>query len=176
LMLAQTTVASLGLLVMLTGHGTEAAIEAAVLYLVAHALFKGALFMVAGGIDHQAGSRDLARLGGLRQAMPVTFAIALVAALSMGGLPPFAGFLAKEQIYVALTEPAAAALLAAAIAGNALMFAAAFAVALKPFLGQPRAQAADDGPAMLWLGPLVLAVAGLLLALSPDFYHAALSG
>src|SRR5690606_7445311 len=139
LMLAYTTVASLGLLVMLTGFGSTRALEAAVLYLIAHSLFKGALFMVAGVLDHNAGSRDLHALGGLRGAMPITFAAALAAALSMGGLPPFAGFLAKEEIYAALLPDSAAfLLLAAAVIGNALMFAVAFAVALIPFLGQPR--------------------------------------
>src|SRR5690606_29179986 len=58
LMLAYTTVASLGLLVMLTGFGSDHAIEAAVLYLIAHSMFKGALFMVAGLIDHESGTRD----------------------------------------------------------------------------------------------------------------------
>ena len=78
LQLAYTTVSSLGLLVMLTGFGTPLAVEAAVLYLVAHALFKGALFMVAGIIDHETGTRDITRLGGLRAAMPATFAVALL--------------------------------------------------------------------------------------------------
>ncbi len=141
LMLAYTTVASLGLLVMLTGFGTPHALESAVLYLIAHALFKGALFMVAGAIDHEAGTRDVTRLGGLRRAMPVTFAAAMLAALSMGGLPPLLGFLAKEEIYEALagSNPRALAFMLTAIIGNALMFALAFAVALKPFIGPERA-------------------------------------
>ena len=87
LMLAYTTVGSLGLLVMLTGFGSGSAVEAAVLYLIAHSLFKGALFMVAGIIDHETGTRDVTKLGGLRSAMLLTFVIALAAALSMGGLP-----------------------------------------------------------------------------------------
>ena len=140
LMLAYTTVASLGLLVMLTGFGTPHALESAALYLIAHALFKGALFMVAGAIDHEAGTRDVTRLGGLWQAMPVTFAAAMLAALSMGGLPPFLGFLAKEEVYEALagSNPRAIAFTVAAIIGNGLMFALAFAVALKPFVGAKR--------------------------------------
>jgi multicomponent Na+:H+ antiporter subunit A len=76
-MLAYTTMASLGLLVMLTGFGTEKAIEGAVLYLVAHSLFKGALFMVAGTVDHEAGTRDITKLGGLAKAMPITFTAAV---------------------------------------------------------------------------------------------------
>ncbi|MCA1489694.1 putative monovalent cation/H+ antiporter subunit A [Ensifer sp. NBAIM29] len=175
LMLAYTTMSSLGLLVMLTGLGLPYAIEAATLYLVAHALFKGALFMVAGIIDHETGTRDLTRLGGLRSAMPLTFAIALAAALSMGGLPPFFGFLAKEEIYAALSafELRSAVFAAVAILGNALMFAVAFAIALKPFLG-PKVSTPKhphEGPVLLWLGPAVLALTGLSTALMSGVTH-----
>src|SRR5690606_24247794 len=129
--------ASLGLLVMLTGVGSEVAIEAAVLYLIAHSLFKGTLFMAAGTIDHEAGTRDIRRLGGLRKAMPLTFGAALLAAISMGGLPPMFGFLAKEEIYAALgfADPWTIMLTLAAILGNALMLVIGFAVGLKPFRG-----------------------------------------
>lgn len=179
LMLAYTTVSSLGLLVMLTGIGTEHAIEAAVLYLVAHSLFKGALFMVAGIIDHEAGTRDVTKLGGLRRAMPITFIAAMAAALSMAGLPPFLGFLAKEEIYYALAHanPRAILFTGIAIIGNALMLAIAFAVALKPFIGKPRKtpKQAHEGPVLLWLGPAVLALAGLLAALFSGGFHALVS-
>ena len=203
MMLAYTTMASLGLLVMLTGLGSARAIDAAVLYLVAHALFKGALFMVSGIIDHETGTRNLTRLGGLARAMPLTFAIAMVAALSMGGLPPFLGFIAKEEIYAALTTGDPATMLAclAAVIGNALMLAVAFAVALKPFVGklasgvsplvpnQPTPSSGSsshllpagekgkphDPPVLLWLGPAVMAVGGLLAALFAPAFHAAVS-
>ncbi|UVC10259.1 putative monovalent cation/H+ antiporter subunit A [Rhizobium sp. TH2] len=171
LMLAYTTVASLGLLVMLTGIGHEKAIEAAVLYLFAHALFKGALFMIAGVIDHEAGSRDITKLGGLGRAMPITFAAALIAACSMGGIPFFAGFMAKEEIYAALTTGNLAMI--AAIAGNAMMFAIGFAIALKVFLG-PAVETpkhAHDGPVLLMAGPVLLAIMGLAVALVPTELH-----
>jgi len=179
LMLAYTTMSSLGLLVMLTGLGEPYAIEAAALYLVAHALFKGALFMVAGIIDHETGSRNLTELGGLRSAMPLTFAIALGAALSMGGLPPFFGFLAKEEIYAALSAADLRSIVFAAltILGNALMFAVAFAIALKPFLG-PKASTPlhpHEAPVQLWLGPAVLALKGLSLALMSGLAHRLIS-
>ncbi|WP_160870878.1 putative monovalent cation/H+ antiporter subunit A [Shinella sp. AETb1-6] len=179
LMLAYTTVASLGLLVMLTGFGSEHAIAAAALYLVAHSLFKGALFMVAGLIDHETGTRDVTKLGGLRRAMPITFLAALLAALSMGGLPPFFGFLAKEEIYAALAggNVRAIAFTAAAVIGNALMFAVAFAVALKPFLGTAVAtpKRAHEGPALLWIGPLLLAVKGLAIGVFSGLAHVLLT-
>lgn len=179
LMLAQTTVASLGLLVMLIGVGSEAAIVAAVLYLIAHALFKGALFMVAGVIDHESGTRDIRLLGGLRRAMPATFAAGLLAALSMGGGPLFFGFLAKEEIYAALSQGGVltSAALLAAIIGNALMFAVGLTVGLRPFVGRPRDAFSQvhEAPVGLWLGPLVLAIAGLAAALGSPLTHAWLS-
>ena len=175
LMLAYTTMASLGLLVMLTGLGFPHAIEAAALYLVAHSLFKGALFMVAGIIDHETGARDVTRLGGLRSAMPLTFVIALAAAFSMGGLFPFFGFIAKEEIYYALSgfDRRSVVFAAIAILGNALMFAVAFAVALKPFIGAKveTPKAAHEAPVLLWLGPALLAAKGLSAALLSGLTH-----
>jgi multicomponent Na+:H+ antiporter subunit A len=175
LMLAYTTVASLGLLVMLTGIGHDKAIEAAVLYLVAHALFKGALFMIAGVIDHEAGTRDITVLGGLGRAMPLTFAAALLAAASMGGIPLFAGFMAKEEIYAAL--PLTSLPFLAAFAGNAMMFAAGFAIAIKVFTG-PQVKTprhAHDGPVLLMAGPVILALLGLAVALLSGPLHQAVS-
>jgi len=175
LLLAYTTMASLGLLVMLTGFGTEKAAAGAVLYLIAHSMFKGGLFMVAGNVDHEAGTRDITRLGGLAKAMPVTFFAALLAALSMGGLPPFFGFLAKEEIYYGLAHGDAWSIVFTliAIVGNGLMFAIGFAVALKPFLG-PKVETpkhAHEGPVLLWIGPAVLAVCGLASALFSPYFH-----
>ncbi|MDC9832815.1 putative monovalent cation/H+ antiporter subunit A [Rhizobium binxianense] len=179
LQLAYTTVSSLGVLVMLIGFGSEHAVEAAALYLVAHSLFKGALFMVAGIIDHETGMRDITRLSGLMRAMPLTWIIALAAAFSMAGLPPFFGFLAKEEIYTALIGGDVRALTFTAITvfGNALMFSVAFAVALKPFLGQPveTPKHPHEAPLLLWLGPAVLAVLGLLAAVFSGFTHTVLS-
>src|SRR5690606_32930050 len=96
--LAWSTVSHLGLITFLLGLGTKAAASAAMLHILAHASFKAALFMVAGIVDHATHTRDIRRLGGLRRAMPLTFAIALVAALSMAGIPPLNGFLSKEAM------------------------------------------------------------------------------
>ncbi|MBB2754459.1 UNVERIFIED_ORG: multicomponent Na+:H+ antiporter subunit A [Rhizobium aethiopicum] len=179
LKLAYTTVSSLGLLVMLIGVGSEHAVAAASLYLVAHCLFKGALFMVAGIIDHETGTRDITRLGGLGRVMPLTWVVALATAFSMAGLPPFFGFLAKEEIYTALTGADVRALTFTAITvlGNALMFAVAFAVALTPFLGPPveTPRHPHEAPVLLWLGPAVLAALGLLAAIFSTFTHTVLS-
>ena len=88
-------------MVFLIGLGDDKAVQAAMLYLLAHSLFKGALFMVAGSVDHEAGTRDARVLSGLGKAMPITAAAGVLAALSMAGLPPFLGFIAKEFVYKA---------------------------------------------------------------------------
>lgn len=178
--LAYTTLASLGLLVMLIGVGTETAIVGATLYLIAHSLFKGGLFMVAGSIDHGAHTRQIHALGGLGRALPITFAAAMLCALSMGGLTPFLGFLAKEEIYHALEHADAyhLALLLAAVIGNALMFAAAFIVALQPFVGRmpETIEHPHETGFTVWFGPLLLGVLSLVGALFYGSYHEFFSG
>lgn len=165
LMLAQTTVGSLGLLVFLIGLGHDIALQAAMTYLLAHSLFKGALFMVAGCVDHGTGTREIGKLSGLGRAMPITAAAAGLAALSMSGIAPFIGFIAKEFAYKATLDGIwPLAITGVAIIGSALFFAVAFLVGIKPFLGQPgeTPRPAHEGTAALWLGPVVLAVLGLL--------------
>jgi multicomponent K+:H+ antiporter subunit A len=97
-LLAFSTVSHLGLLTMLLGFGTQAAAVAAVFHIINHLTFKAALFMTAGIVDHEAHTRDIKRLGGLRHLMPITFVIGTVAALSMAGIPLFNGFLSKEMM------------------------------------------------------------------------------
>ena len=173
LVLAYTTIASLGLLVMLVGTSREIAITGAVAYLFAHALFKGGLFMIVGTVDHEAGSRDLTKLGGLRSVMPISFGAAILCALSMGGLWPFLGFIAKEEIYAGIlgSDPASLALVVTAVVGNAMMFAAAFIVALKPFWGEKvkAPKHAHEGPALLIAGPILLSSLGLLTMIFGGF-------
>ena len=166
--LAYTTVASLGLLVLLVGIGGTYALAGAVLYLVAHSFFKGGLFMAAGAIDHETGTRDITRLGGLAREMPMTFAAVVLAALSMAGLPPLIGFVAKEVIYDGLWHAGGIDLaLVVAVAGNAVMFAIAAIVLVTPFFGrlQETPKAPHEGPPSLWLGPVTLGLVGLATAL-----------
>ncbi|MER2999465.1 hydrogen gas-evolving membrane-bound hydrogenase subunit E [Pontibacter populi] len=99
--LAYTTISALGLLVSFIGIGTEEAIKAMVVFLLAHALYKGALFMVAGNLDHATGTRDYHHLQGLLKPMLFTAVAALLASLSMAGVLPFFGFIAKELLYEA---------------------------------------------------------------------------
>lgn len=96
--MAYSTVSQLGFLVAVIGVGTPTAIAAALIHTVAHALFKASLFMMVGVIEHQTGSRDIRVLNGLRRTMPVSFAITLIASLSMAGVPPLFGFVSKENL------------------------------------------------------------------------------
>ncbi|MFZ0529673.1 MAG: Na+/H+ antiporter subunit A [Propionicimonas sp.] len=96
LLLAYGTVSQLGLLILLLGTGTRSAALGGLAMVIAHALFKAALFLVVGVIDHSAGTRKLSELSGLRRRLPVTAVAAGLAAASMAGIPPTLGFIAKE--------------------------------------------------------------------------------
>jgi len=98
LLMAWSTVSQLGLMTITAGLGNDLAIRAAILYLLAHAVFKAGLFLGIGAIDHAAGTRKLSLLGGLRHRTPLLCAVVAVLAGSMAGLPPFAGFLSKELV------------------------------------------------------------------------------
>ena len=164
-MLAQTTIASLGLLVLLIGLGSELAINAAIVYFVAHALYKAALFLVVGVIDHETGTRDITLLRGLRGKMPITFAAAVLAGLSMVGLPLTVGYLAKEEMYAALAggDFTQIVVLIVLIAGNGLLAGVGLAVAINPFFGThvPTPTAPHEGGLSLLAGPVVLSVLGI---------------
>ncbi|MCY3947183.1 MAG: proton-conducting transporter membrane subunit [Anaerolineaceae bacterium] len=170
-MLAYSTVSSLGLLVTLLGLGTKLAAEAAALYLLAHALFKGALFMVAGAIDHATGTRDLRRLRGLAGALPTSALAAGLAGLSMAGLPLLAGFAAKEFIYeAALFSGGSVWLLTLLLlAGNVAFVVVAQQMTLRIFAGTSLSFESFHAPAIpLWLAALVPGALGLALGLLPD--------
>ncbi len=178
--LAYSTVMALGLLTMLLGMGGEAAITACIVFIVVHALYKASLFMVAGAIDHEAGTRDVRELRGLRKTMPIAFAAAIIAGLSMAGFPPFVGFIGKEIIYEAALqyETIYGILVGVAVLANVAIVGAAGVVSIKPFLGDPSdaAKSAHNGPVALWLGAIVLAVLGLLYGLLPGLLDEGLIG
>ena len=166
-MLAYTTMASLGMLVMLLGIGNKVAILAAMLFLVAHSFYKGGLFMVVGSIDHETGTRDITEVSGVWRKLPVTFFGAALAAFSMAGLPISLGFFAKEEIYLLAKDNVGWdvwAVTATAILGNALMMAAGLAIAIKPFLGARLAtpKKPHEAPPSMIAGPAILAVMGIL--------------
>ncbi|RMF03927.1 MAG: putative monovalent cation/H+ antiporter subunit A [Chloroflexi bacterium] len=167
--LAYSTVSALGILTMLLGVGTHAALEAALVFLVVHSMYKGGLFMVAGAVDHEAGTRDIALLSGLRKAMPITGAAAVLAGLSMSGIPPFFGFVGKELIYESTTEFDMSAILLTVFAflTNGLTITAALLVAHKPFFGSKLSapKHPHEAPLTMWLGPVTLGTLGLLFGL-----------
>ena len=101
LVLAWGTVSQLGMLITLFSVGTAKAVLAAVTLLVAHALFKGALFLIVGEIDVRAGTRNMDELGGLARSMPAACTVAVLAGMSMAGAPPLLGFVAKETAIAA---------------------------------------------------------------------------
>lgn len=96
-LLAYSTISHLGLIVLLVGFGTPLALIAAIFHTVNHATFKASLFMAAGIIDHEAGTRDMRKLSGLFKFMPFTATLAMVAAAAMAGVPLLNGFLSKEM-------------------------------------------------------------------------------
>jgi multicomponent Na+:H+ antiporter subunit A len=195
--LAYSTVSVLGVLVLLLGLGGEMAIKAAMVFLLAHALYKGGLFLVAGTIDHETGQRDVERLGGLGRSMPITCLAGLLAALSMAGIVPMFGFVAKEALFyatwplsleefqrlahAALVDPSAASpselaafwqvvvVTGAAVIASIWLVAAAALVGIKPFFGrrQETPKKPHEAPPSLWLGPLLLAAGGVAAGVLP---------
>ncbi|MGF1553477.1 MAG: hydrogen gas-evolving membrane-bound hydrogenase subunit E [Paracoccaceae bacterium] len=172
LALAYTSVMALGSLVMFLGAEAPIAIAAAVTFLIVHALYKCSLFLVVGAIDHETGTREIARLGGLWRTMPMTALAALLAAGSMAGFPPFLGFIGKELKYegaLAIAEEPWP-LAGAAVLANALMVTLALVIVLRVVLGRPgdTPKRPHEAPVAMWLPPLSLALAGLAFGTFPD--------
>ena len=98
-LLAYSTISHLGLITLLFGISTPMAVVAGVFHILNHATFKASLFMAAGIIDHETGTRDMRRLGNLRRYLPWTSALAIIASLAMAGIPLLNGFLSKEMFF-----------------------------------------------------------------------------
>ncbi|MBS0512818.1 MAG: monovalent cation/H+ antiporter subunit A [Proteobacteria bacterium] len=179
--LAYSTVSHLGLVTMLLGFGTPMAALAAVFHVLNHASFKAALFMIAGIVDHEAGTRDIRRLGGLAQGMPIAATLALVAGASMAGVPPLNGFLSKEMMLqeATLADWAGNGWLVAALATLAACLSVAYSLrfVIHVFFGRPRAVLAQhphDPPAGMWLPPALLVVLVVAIGLMPSALAGAL--
>ena len=97
--LAYSTISHLGLITLLLGMNSSLALVAAVFHMINHATFKASLFMAAGVIDHETGTRDIRRLSGLARVMPITATLAMVSAAAMAGVPLLNGFLSKEMFF-----------------------------------------------------------------------------
>lgn len=131
-LLAYSTISHLGLIVCLLGIGSPLAVAAAIFHIINHATFKAALFMIAGIIDHETGTRDLRKLSGVWQLLPFTATLTMITAASMAGVPLTNGFLSKEMFFTELLAnlSGSVAVLAAIIATFAGLFAVAYSVRL----------------------------------------------
>ncbi len=164
--LAYITVSALGLMVAAIGIGTAMALKAALIYLLVHAFYKGALFLIAGNVDHEAGTKDIRKLGALARKMPWTAAAAIMASIAMAGLPPALGFIGKEQLYEStLHAPEFGLLLTgAAFISSAFYVAIAIIIGWGLFFGEQDEDsptAPHPAPWAMWLPPVLFAGAGL---------------
>ncbi|MFM7181682.1 MAG: hydrogen gas-evolving membrane-bound hydrogenase subunit E, partial [Verrucomicrobiales bacterium] len=171
-LLAYSTMSALGTLVVLLGIGTDLAVQAAMVFLIVHALYKAALFMVAGVVDKAAGTRDITVLHGLGKQLPLLAFAAGLAAFSMSGVPPFIGFIGKELLYEAKVQALTAGplIIFCGFAANAINVAVALKVGFSPFVNRgeiPQINPKAKQTALL-TGPLLLALAGAVVGLWPD--------
>jgi multicomponent Na+:H+ antiporter subunit A len=174
-LLAYSTASHLGLMVAGFGFHSAAGAEAGTFHLLNHALFKAPLFLVAGIVAHEAGTRSLDELGGLRQDLPITAAVAAVAAVSMAGVPPLGGFYGKEYLFEAAYEAAHSAGGAAWLYPAAAVLASVFTVLyslrfLAAFFGNRPADlgAVHRPPVAMWGPAAVLAAGVLAVTLAPN--------
>lgn len=195
-MLAFSTISQLGLIMCLFGLGSAAAFHggtdaytfytkataAAIFHLLNHAVFKGALFMVVGIVDHETGTRDIRRLGGLMSLMPITFSIAVIGSLSMAGLPPFGGFLSKEMFFTSVLNIRELGLFqietwgvlfpVVAWVASVFTFVYSLLLLLRTFTGKLQEGKLDrkphEAPLGLLLPPVVLVAMVVVLGLFPN--------
>ena len=174
-LLAYSTASHLGLMIAGFGFDVVYGGEAGTFHLLNHALFKAPLFLVAGIVVHEAGSRNLDNLGGLWRELPITAAITGVAALSMAGIPPFNGFYSKELLFEATYEVAhdagGIAWLYPAVATVASVLTVVYSLKfLGVFVGERRAPIEDvhRPPVALVAPPAVLAAAAAVVSVAPQ--------
>ncbi|GGE74456.1 monovalent cation/H+ antiporter subunit A [Sphingomonas prati] len=168
--LAYSTISQLGLMVMLLGFGTAAAVTAALFHILNHAAFKAALFMNAGIVDHKTGTRDITRLGGLARLMPITATLGTLAVAAMAGLPPLGGFISKEMMLEESLH-AGDGWLVPLLATLAALLSAAYSLRYATqYFGARRTGeiAAPHDPGLAMIGPSVgLVIIALVLGMLP---------
>jgi len=185
LLLAYGTVSQLGFLTVVAGYGTRDTALAALALLMAHALFKGALFLIVGIIDHEAGTRDLRKLSGLGRRSPILATIAALSLASMSGVPPLFGFVAKETVLYGLLvgvesgDPIAVVAVVGVVLGSVLTVA----YSLRFFWGAFARKAGVDDVTSLehvrrgfLFAPTVLAITSLALGPLAGLADRALAG
>lgn len=178
-LLAYSTMSQLGLLVAVVGIGTPTAVAAAITHTIAHAVFKAALFMSVGIVEHETGTRSYAQLRTMRLNMPVTKAIVVVSALSMAGVPLFFGFVSKEYLLqagvAAEFPPSAVVLIVAAITVTSMFtFAYSLRYIIGVFGGTKKTLEKVDDPVRVgeaaptfWLVPALLSITTIVFGLLP---------
>lgn len=168
LIFAYSTIAALGIMVMLIGLGTPLAVTACLVFIVAHALYKGGWFLIVGAIDHQAGTRDLKLLKGLYPSMQPLFFAAILALGSMAGIVPFLGYVFKERLFGAVAQ---APIMTSIFSSISLFVASVFVLAaclgtFRPFLGKTpiafQHLKAKKLSFFLYASPLALGLIGLV--------------
>jgi multicomponent Na+:H+ antiporter subunit A len=167
-LLAFSTVSQLGMIVLVLGVGTPLAVAVAALYTLSHALYKATLFMTVGIVDHETGTRSLAQLGGLRRQLPLVAVAGGLAAISMAGLLPLVGFVAKEEAFHALLDAEVAWVGRVGITLAVLASFGTFAYSARYYLGTfegPVRTPAHRAPAGFALPAVLTGVAGLVLGL-----------
>ncbi|WJZ01458.1 DUF4040 family protein [Corynebacterium freiburgense] len=175
---AYSTVSQLGWIVATIGIGTPFALAAALIHTLAHALFKSSLFMLIGVIDHQAGSRDVRRLGKLYSRMPWTFGCVAIGALSMAAIPPTLGFISKESMLEAFLHApfgSTGVILLMIAAGIGALFTLSYSarLVLGAFVDGPRDMShVKEAPVLLWLPAGLPGVLSLPLAFAVGFLDA----
>jgi multicomponent Na+:H+ antiporter subunit A len=174
--LAYSTISALGMLVFLLGIGTHEALLAMVVFIITHALYKACLFLIAGVIDHQTGMRDVTVLAGLRKVMLPVAVAGLLAMLSSSGIPPTFGFVGKDLIYESTLQsgwfPTIITIIA--LSTNIMLLYAGMLTGVKPFAGAlPQGLRETRLPDWrMWVPPLFLGTAGLILGLVPSLIEA----
>ncbi|KIX90609.1 cation:proton antiporter [Staphylococcus microti] len=197
--LAFSTVSQLGMIMSMLGIGAVsyhfegaesqlylAAFSAAIFHLINHATFKGALFMITGAVDHATGTRDIKKLGGLMTIMPISFTLSIITALSMAGVPPFNGFLSKEQFLEAMLTVTEAGIFSlntvglllpiVAIVGSMFTFVYSFKFISEIFLGEYKPDAlphkAHESSILMNISPTILAILVIAIGLFPSLVSA----
>ncbi len=173
--LAYSTISHLGLIAVLLGMNSTLGVVAALFHMINHATFKASLFMAAGIVDHETGTRDLGRLSGLRHSMPITATLAIVAAASMAGVPLLNGFISKEMfftetVYVSGNAIVRVGLPLAAVIGSTFSVAYSLRFILQVFFGRPATdlpRAPHEPPRWMLLPSALLVLACLVVGVLP---------
>ncbi len=173
--LAFTTISALGTMVMLIGIDTPQSMKAALVFFIVHGLYKGGLFMVAGIIDKSTGTRDINKLSKLFRILPFTTVAAVLALVSMAGLPPMLGFIGKELVYDAKMQLPGMSwlLLPLGVGANIMMVSISIKIFVEVFNPWGSKQGSEvhyrekEFPWYFLAGPVALAFAGLVLGVAP---------